>query len=82
MIGIARETGTGRFVRSNSPVLEGNPQSVTKGAADVSESLATTRHVSLKIDSIVGTMGRRNVFLSTNDPAPTDGAVGDIWLKY
>lgn len=30
----------------------------------------------------VGTMGKRNVYMSTSDPAAATGAVGDVWLKY
>ncbi|MNP88963.1 hypothetical protein D3C85_13570 [compost metagenome] len=30
----------------------------------------------------IGSMGKRNVFISTADPAAGNGVVGDVWLKY
>jgi len=30
----------------------------------------------------VGSMGKRNVFISTSDPSAGAGAVGDVWFKY
>lgn len=30
----------------------------------------------------IGSMGKRNVFISTADPGAAQGVVGDVWLKY
>jgi len=46
--------------------------------------LENTTRASILSDAYaaVGSMGKRNVFISTVDPTGSQGAVGDIWLTY
>lgn len=32
--------------------------------------------------AMVGTMGKRDLYVSTNEPTPSVGNVGDVWFKY
>jgi hypothetical protein len=71
-------TGLSSKAPINSPTFTGTPAAPTPTTSDNSTKLATTAFVKSREPYWDG----RQLHVSTLDPTSSDGAEGDIWLKY
>lgn len=71
-------TGLSSKAPINSPTFTGTPAAPTPNTSDNSTKLATTAFVKSREAYWDG----RQLHVSTLDPTSSDGAEGDIWLKY
>ncbi len=73
----------GAYTSGQTDTLLAQKLGKTETAVNASKLENTTKaQVLAEAYAQVGTMGKRNVFISSVDPTGSQGAVGDIWLTY
>jgi hypothetical protein len=70
-----------QFTNSTSTVEYGNILGTATGL-NISTNTSITGTLGVVSPTATGSVGVRQMYISTGDPLSTDGQNGDIWIKY